>query len=523
MYCYYTCSAGQATNRCHNPYDAHLWPSHAEACTVVPGHSLKIVLTFECKLHMSKARKARLSRIFIDSSGPMAYIPGHCRCTCACDGVAWGLGQSMHSVSLKHGRASQRGWWWVIPLLGLCVALCGCTRPTAARRLPPHMPPPAAVEAPVLAAATYVLEEVRPFSTPDSTQVVMAVSGPVQPLVQRLPQPDRVEIDLPDTRLAFQWPQPHISVADGRLQTLQVAQHQANSVRITLVLQNVQDYHVAVAAAPHRVTVTLRGTVTRASPSRAPVVSKGAPRATATPPLTRIERHARALSAPLICLDPGHGGHDPGAIGPTGLEEKTVVLQVAKELRQLLQREMPHYRVMLTREDDVFLPLAERARMANVQQAQIFISIHANSSPNRDASGIETWYLSFAASERAKKIAARENMMSEKQLSMLELILRDLHETDRINQSAVLAQSIQRALAEHLRSHYPGIIPRGVEGAPFVVLHRTAMPSVLVETGFISNPHEEARLRTRQYQRALAQGILLGLRRFLQTTVVAMD
>jgi N-acetylmuramoyl-L-alanine amidase len=225
---------------------------------------------------------------------------------------------------------------------------------------------------------------------------------------------------------------------------------------------------------------------------------------------------------PIICIDPGHGGHDPGALGPTGLAEKTVVLQVAKELRQLIQQEMPQYRVILTRDKDIFVPLTERARRANEQQAQVFISIHANSSPQRAASGIETWYLSFAASQRAKKIAARENMMSEKQLSTLDLILRDLHETDRINQAAVLAQSTQISLAEHMASHYPGVIPRGVAGAPFAVLHRTTMPSILVETAFISNPQEEARLRTAQYQRALAQGMLQGLQKFLQTTVVAM-
>jgi N-acetylmuramoyl-L-alanine amidase len=224
---------------------------------------------------------------------------------------------------------------------------------------------------------------------------------------------------------------------------------------------------------------------------------------------------------PIICIDPGHGGHDPGALGPTGTEEKTVVLQVAKELRQLIQQEMPQYRVVLTRDQDLFVPLLERARIANEQQAHVFISIHSNSSPRREASGIETWYLSFAASARAKKIAARENMMSEQQLSTLELILRDLHETDRINQSAVLAQSTQNALAEYMEAHYPGVIPRGVEGAPFVVLHRTTMPSILVEAAFISNPQEEARLCTTRYHRALAKGMLWGLRQFLQTTVVA--
>jgi N-acetylmuramoyl-L-alanine amidase len=350
--------------------------------------------------------------------------------------------------------------------------------------------------------------------------VIITMSGPVQPQVQRLSPPDRLVIALPETRLRPQWHQYNVPVSDGRLQMIQVTQSHLKQVQVTLALQAVQDYRMAVQAAPHRVIVELLGAVptvplsARTAPASTPPASSGEPSAQAV--LT-----PRAPRMPLICIDPGHGGHDPGALGPTGLEEKTVVLQVAKELRQLIQQEMPQYRVVLTRDQDVFVPLTERARMANEQQAQVFISIHANSSPRREASGIETWYLSFAASARAKKIAARENMMSEQQLSTLERILRDLRETDRINQSAVLAQSTQSALAEHMAAHYPGVIPRGVDGAPFAVLHRTTMPSVLVETAFISNSQEEARLRTSQYQRALAMGILRGLRQFLQTTVVA--
>jgi N-acetylmuramoyl-L-alanine amidase len=351
--------------------------------------------------------------------------------------------------------------------------------------------------------------------------VIITMSGPVQPLVQRLSPPDRLVIDLPETRLSPQWNQYNVPVSDGRLQMIQVTQSQRKRVQVTLALQAIQDYRIAVQSAPHRVLIELLDTVTTVPPS-ARTAQKSIPRASSAEPSAQVAPAPRAHRTPLICIDPGHGGHDPGALGPTGLAEKIVVLQVAKELRQLIQQEMPQYRVVLTRDRDVFVPLAERTRMANEQQAQVFISIHANSSPHREASGIETWYLSFGASARAKKIAARENMMSEQQLSTLELILRDLHETDRINQSAVLAQRTQSALAEHMTAHYPGVIPRGVEGAPFAVLHRTMMPSVLVETAFISNPQEEARLRTTQYQRALAKGMLRGLQQFLQTTVVAV-
>ena len=423
----------------------------------------------------------------------------------------------MHSEGRTHRKANQHGYW-VAPMLALVLMFFGCTASRTTRQVLAPSQAPASVFS---VTAAYRLKDIRSASRPDTTQVMITVSGPVQPLVQRLSQPDRLIIDLPETRLPPQWNQYNVPISDGRLQMIQVTQSQPKRVQVTLALQAIQDYRIAVQSAPHRVTVELKGAVTTA-PLSARTAKKSAPRAGPAEPSAQAALGPRAQRMPIIYIDPGHGGHDPGALGPTGLEEKTVVLQVAKELRQLIQQEMPQYRVVLTRDQDVFVPLAERARMANEQQAQVFISIHANSSPHREASGIETWYLSFAASARAKKIAARENMMSEQQLSPLEFILRDLHETDRINQSVVLAQSTQSALAEHMASHYSGVIPRGVEGAPFTVLHRTTMPSVLVEIAFISNPQEEARLRTTQYQRALAQGMLRGLRQFLQTTVVAM-
>jgi N-acetylmuramoyl-L-alanine amidase len=422
----------------------------------------------------------------------------------------------MHSEGWTHRRADQYGYW-VAPMLALVLMLFGCTASRTTRQVLAPSRSPAAV---LPGTAAYRLEDLRSTSRPDTTQVIIMVSGPVQPLVQRLSQPDRLTIDLPETQLPPQWNQYSVPVSDGRLQTIQVTQSHPQRVQVTLALQAIQDYRIAVQSAPHRVTVELRGAVTTVS-SSVRTAQKGTTRASPAEPSAQAALSPRAPRMPIICIDPGHGGHDPGARGPTGLEEKTVVLQVAKELRQLIRQEMPQYRVVLTRDQDIFVPLTERARMANEQQAQVFLSIHANSSPHREASGIETWYLSFAANARAKKLAARENMMSEQQLSTLGLILRELHETDRINQSAVLAQSMQSALAEHMAAHYPGVLPRGVEGAPFAVLHRTTMPSVLVETAFISNPQEEARLRTPQYQRALAKGLLQGLRQFLQTAVVA--
>ncbi len=389
----------------------------------------------------------------------------------------------------------------------------------------PRRPPSRAVALPAKplpTARTYILEDVRPASQPDNTQVTLTVNGPVQPLVQRFAQPDRLAIDLPATQLGAHGPYQDVVVDDGRVHTIQITQALPDRVRITLSLQAIRDYQVAVKSAPHRVIIDLAG---HAPPVRASLPPPPKDTVYKTPPqrVAQPSGPTKRRGPPVIVLDPGHGGHDPGAIGPTGFEEKTAVLQIAKELRQLLQREMPQYRVVMTREEDVFLPLGERARVANVHQAVLFVSIHANSSPNPEARGIETWYLSFAASARAKKIAARENMMSEKQLSTLELILRDMHETDRINQSSVLARVTQDAVTGYVATQYAGVTKRGVEGAPFAVLHRTAMPSILVETAFISNSQEEARLRSPQYQRAMAQGIVRGLRQFLQTSVVAAN
>ncbi len=406
---------------------------------------------------------------------------------------------------------------WRLLTLAAVVLWCGCT---ASRS-----PQPALASGAGGRSAT--LSGVRPSSSGTTTQVVITGSGPMQPLVQRLSQPDRLLIELPYTRLPVPWHQDAITVGDGRLKTIQTTHNPQTGVSMTLLLNTIRDYRVGVQSAPHRVIVELFGAETAVRPPRKTRLAGtgGHKRVARGKAPAMAPRHTPQLPAgqgPLIVIDPGHGGHDPGTQGVAGVLEKTVVLQIAHALRQRIREEMPHYRVMLTRNRDVFIPLGERARMANAAKARVFISIHANSSPNHEASGLEVWYLSFAASARAKQLAARENMLSEQQQSVLERILRDMQETDRINQSAVLAQTTHKATVEYLATHYPGLTPRRVEGAPFAVLHRTQMPSILVETGFLSNAAEEARLRTPQYQRLLVEGIVRGLQQFLHSAVVAM-
>jgi N-acetylmuramoyl-L-alanine amidase len=363
-------------------------------------------------------------------------------------------------------------------------------------------------------ATPRTIEDVRFRSAAATTRVVIEVDGAVQHSIGRLPQPDRLYIDLQRTRLAPDWGRKHVKVGDERVRAIRIAQYRMGMVRVVLDLQKLQNYRVYTLAQPYRIIIDLE--------DDRQVPGSDAPRQSLSPPAFKSLPSPPA-TPPTIVIDPGHGGKDPGAIGPGGLQEKTVVLQVAKELQQVIRKELPHYRVVLTRDRDVYVPLTDRAQLANRQHAQVFISLHTNASRKRHARGIETWYLSFAANERAQQTAARENNMTTSQLSDLERILLDLQETDRINQSAVLAGMTQAALVDYLSGRYETLPNRGVEGAPFVVLLHTEMPSILVEIAFVSNPLEEKRLRSRRYQQALAQGIFRGVRQFLQHAMVKAE
>jgi N-acetylmuramoyl-L-alanine amidase len=363
------------------------------------------------------------------------------------------------------------------------------------------------------AAALPVVQDVRRRSAHRDTHVVIEVDSVVPYEIGRLAQPHRLVIDLPRTRLPRDWDRQSMQVDDGRLKAIRVTQYQVDQVRIVLDLQVDGDYFIFTLFNPYRIVVELQGRK---------VVSESLDKSPTAPGLPPQAAVPSGSGRPMtIVIDPGHGGKDPGAIGPAGLMEKTVTLQVATALRQVIRKALPQARVILTRNTDVFVPLKQRADIANKLAAQLFISIHANSSPNREASGIETWYMSFAANARAKQMAARENDMQETQVSALEIILRDLRQTDRINQSSMLAAMAQASLAQHMTEQYNGIVDRGVDGAPFVVLLHTAMPSILVEVSFVSNPRDEKRLQSPAYRRSLAQGIFHGLHKYLQTAVVA--
>ncbi len=222
-----------------------------------------------------------------------------------------------------------------------------------------------------------------------------------------------------------------------------------------------------------------------------------------------------ALGVRRIVIDPGHGGHDVGAPGfEKGVYEKDIVLQISLRLAEKIRQELG-CEVIMTRSTDRFLTLEERTAIANTKNADLFVSVHCNASKNRGAYGIETYFLNLATDEDAILVAARENATSRKNISDLQTILTDLMKNSKINESSKLAAHVQKSMHSRLSTHFGNIKNKGVKQAPFYVLLGAQMPSILVETSFISNKRECERLTTAAYQDHLANAILKGIVKYV--------
>ena len=215
-----------------------------------------------------------------------------------------------------------------------------------------------------------------------------------------------------------------------------------------------------------------------------------------------------------IVIDPGHGGHDTGTIGPNGLLEKDLVLDVGKRLGKLLESRLGAD-VVFTRSDDTFIPLETRTSIANQEQADLFVSVHANSSHDPDARGVETYYLNFTSSPEALEVAARENAASDKSIHELQDLVKKIALKEKVEESHEFASDVQQSLHAGLSSKSPGVRDRGVKKAPFVVLIGANMPSILAEISFLSNPGDERRLKTPDYRQRIAESLYRGISRYV--------
>jgi N-acetylmuramoyl-L-alanine amidase len=222
---------------------------------------------------------------------------------------------------------------------------------------------------------------------------------------------------------------------------------------------------------------------------------------------------ALGLKIGRIVVDAGHGGHDTGTIGPHGLQEKDLVLDVATRLGKLLEQKLGA-EVVYTRDDDTFIPLETRTAIANKHEADLFISVHANSSRDPKARGVETYYLNFTSDSDALEVAARENAVSEKSVFELSDLVKKIAMKEKIEESREFAADVQGALFTGLSLKTAGLRNRGVKKAPFVVLIGANMPSILAEISFVSNPQDEKRLKTPEYRQKIAESLFKGVSKY---------
>ncbi|MDE3106116.1 MAG: N-acetylmuramoyl-L-alanine amidase [Acidobacteriota bacterium] len=222
---------------------------------------------------------------------------------------------------------------------------------------------------------------------------------------------------------------------------------------------------------------------------------------------------ALGLKIGRIVIDAGHGGHDSGTLGVDGLEEKDVVLDVALRLGKLLQDRLGAD-VVYTRSDDTFIPLEQRTAIANKAQADLFLSIHANSSSDPTARGVETYYLNFTSSPDALQTAARENAVSDQSIHQLSDLVKKIALKDKIEESREFATDVQQGLYGGLQRGNVGLRNRGVKKAPFVVLIGASMPSILAEISFVTNPKDASQLRQPEYRQRVAESLYKGVARY---------
>jgi N-acetylmuramoyl-L-alanine amidase len=254
--------------------------------------------------------------------------------------------------------------------------------------------------------------------------------------------------------------------------------------------------------------------VARATTPPKPVHYDAAPQPSAN--AGRSLTRALGLKVNRVVIDAGHGGRDQGTVGPNGVLEKDVVLDVALRVAKLIQARMGA-EVILTRSDDTYIPLQDRTAIANEHKADLFLSIHANSSPAVSVAGTETFYLNFTNSATALDVAARENAGSDKSVGELRDLIQSITLNDKIAESQTFAQTIQSSIFAQAAKSNVVAKNRGVKRAPFVVLIGASMPSVLAEIGFLSNSKDESNLGKPEYREKIAEALYKGISQYSQS------
>jgi len=362
--------------------------------------------------------------------------------------------------------------------------------------LPPHVFPSPARPA--------VVSDIRAWTNQEYTRVVIDLAADAKYEANFLRAdparnlPPRIFIDIHGADLRADIVRHPVEVNNGLLTRVRAGQYRAGVVRVVIDLERESGYRVFDLSDPSRIIVDVDGA---AETGVRPVVPG---------------RGGKIV----VMLDPGHGGKDPGATGPTGLQEKDVVLTIGRMVREKLSR-FPEYDIRMTRETDVFIPLEERTAMANQAGAGIFVSLHINASRNRRAEGISTYVLSRATDREALELAARENGVTVQKLSEVKFIIDDLSTYGRKKESLKLAKTVNDAIVRNISTRHGPVHDLGLKQAPFYVLVGARMTAVLVETSFISNRSEEFRLRRREYLETIADSVVEAIRYYGENAALA--
>jgi N-acetylmuramoyl-L-alanine amidase len=352
-----------------------------------------------------------------------------------------------------------------------------------------------------------VIQNLRTAFSPDTFRLVLDLDRKTR-VKKHLPsQEDGLIVEIPHAALSKS---AQTKIAQGSLDgRFIVRQTRDDSVTVTLPNGSFQTYTLFSLTNPPRLVVDV--VPSGMTPSSSALDMMEPP---VTPALPPQPLPPRAKAFTTIVIDPGHGGRDPGAHGHRGTEEKDITLKVGMKLRDLLKRD-PGVRVLMTRERDVFVELEDRARFANGNEADLFVSIHVNSHPQRSVRGIEIYHFGEAKDQRALELAARENGTPLSSTGVgWEYLVADLLTTKKIEASLELAWTTKEAMISHLNGHY-ALVDHGVKTAPFYVLRFTSMPSILAEIAYISNAAEEDLLRTGTFITRVAESLHEGVTAFL--------
>src|SRR5687767_1531304 len=423
----------------------------------------------------------------------------------------------------------------------------GAAMATAAAPVSPSAPPPSlpaapapppapAVSAKVPPSGPVTLRDIRREVLPETLRVTLELDREVSFHDERIDGPPRVFVDLANTRAAEALKDATIPFPDGPVRQVRVGRQLNSRTRVVLDLSGAGSHSVYTLYNPFRIVIDLQRTASAPAaavlpaqttplpkPGRAPVVmasnaSRTAPALAAAPSVPPQNSNGTfslarqlGLGVTRVVIDPGHGGHDPGA-RVNGISEAALVLDVAARLEDLLKKQ--NVEVVLTRRTNAYVALEERTALANRSDADLFLSIHANASTAQSARGVETYFLNFASNPEAEAIAARENAGSAKSMRHLPDIVQAIAMNNKLDESRDFATIVQSTLYAQLRQTNKTLKNLGVKQAPFMVLVGAQMPIVLAEISFMSNRAEATLLKTDRYKQQIAEALSAGIMRY---------